>query len=64
MITELKRTKPADETGDDHYSASVETPMRDGAFVLSDEDKMKIISEHFAEIMITLGLDLTDDSLK
>lgn len=64
MITELTGTKLADDIGDNHYSASLETPMRDGAFVLSDEDKIKIISEHFAEIMITLGLDLTDDSLK
>jgi GTP cyclohydrolase I len=64
MIKELIETKLNDEAGDDHYSASLETPMRDGAFVLSDEDKMKIISEHFSEIMITLGLDLTDDSLK
>jgi GTP cyclohydrolase I len=64
MITELMDTKLTDEAGDDHYSASLETPMRDGAFVLSDEDKIRNISEHFVEIMITLGLDLTDDSLK
>ena len=32
--------------------------------ILSDTDKIKIISGHFAEILETLGLDLSDDSLK
>jgi len=30
----------------------------------SDEDKIRVISGHFAKIMEELGLDLTDDSLK
>jgi GTP cyclohydrolase I len=38
--------------------------MREDAFVLSDEEKIKKIEAHFKEIMITLGLDLTDDSLR
>jgi GTP cyclohydrolase I len=38
--------------------------MRDDAFALSDDEKIKIIQEHFEKIMYTLGLDLTDDSLK
>jgi len=54
----------ADMLGDDHSAASMETPMRSDAFDLSDNTKMDIIEEHFAEIMRTLGLDLTDDSLK
>jgi GTP cyclohydrolase I len=33
-------------------------------FQLSDEEKINRIKYHFAEIMDTLGLDLTDDSLK
>ena len=53
-----------DELGDQHVMTSVETPLRDDAFVLSDEEKIKRIEFHFREIMETLGLDLTDDSLQ
>jgi len=53
-----------DEIGDEHMFTGIETPMREDAFVLSDEEKMKRISFHFREIMETLGLDLRDDSLK
>ena len=53
------------EAGDDHmYSGSVETPMRDDAFVLTNSEKKEKIAKHFKEIMLTLGLDLDDDSLK
>lgn len=45
------------------WNASLETPMRDDAFKLSDDDKIAKIQEHFTAIMETLGLDLTDDSL-
>ena len=34
------------------------------AFELSDNEKIKIIESHYAEIMRTLGLNLNDDSLK
>lgn len=54
----------AEEIGDEHASTSVDTPMRADAFAMSDEEKMNKISFHFREIMETLGLDLTDDSLK
>lgn len=53
-----------DEMGDQHVMTSVDTPLRDDAFVLSDEEKIKRIEFHFREIMETLGLDLTDDSLQ
>jgi GTP cyclohydrolase I len=52
-----------DEMGDEHVMTSVDTPMRDDAFLLSDDEKMARISRHFREIMLTLGLDLNDDSL-
>jgi GTP cyclohydrolase IA len=52
------------EFGHDHLSASQQTPLRPDAFELPDEEKIRIIEGHFAEIMHTLGLDLTDDSLK
>jgi GTP cyclohydrolase I len=53
-----------EEMGDNHISTSVDTPMVAGAFDKSDEEKMAIIQDHFKAIMETLGLDLTDDSLK
>lgn len=40
-----------------------DTPLRDDAFELSDDEKIKKIEYHFARIMQTLGLDLYDDSL-
>lgn len=49
--------------GENHIGTSADTPMKSDAFALSDEQKIKIIKEHFTEIMDTLGLDLTDDSL-
>ncbi len=53
-----------EEIGDDHLYTGIETPMKKGAFDLSDEEKKKMISILFAEIMDVMGLDLTDDSLK
>jgi GTP cyclohydrolase IA len=53
-----------DEEMDDHIMSSLDTPLRKDAFKLSDSEKITIIEEHFAKIMYTLGLDLTDDSLK
>ena len=52
-----------DEIGDNHLSSSIETPMRDDAFDLSNQEKIEKIKFHFTEIMETLGLDLRDDSL-
>lgn len=52
-----------DEIGDHHVATSVDTPMRPDAFALNDEQKIEKITAHFREIMETLGLDLTDDSL-
>jgi len=48
---------------DNHIATSEDTPLRADAFDLSDEEKIKKIESHFREIMLTLGLDLTDDSL-
>jgi GTP cyclohydrolase IA len=49
---------------DDHFLTGMETPVRADAFEISDEEKINKIAQHFREIMLTLGLDLTDDSLK
>jgi len=53
-----------EEIGDQHILTSLDTPMRDDAFELSDDEKVEKIQDHFKEIMDILGLDLTDDSLK
>ena len=52
-----------DLIGDDHVGTSVETPLRSDAFDMSDERKMIVIEDKFRDIMETMGLDLTDDSL-
>ncbi|PIB29616.1 GTP cyclohydrolase I FolE [Maribacter sp. 4U21] len=53
-----------EQLGDNHVSTSEETPLREDAFVLTDEEKIGRIKESVREIMLTLGLDLEDDSLK
>jgi GTP cyclohydrolase I len=53
----------ADELGEDHVASSYSTPLRPDAFDLSEDEKIDRIEKHFREIMTTLGLDLTDDSL-
>ena len=49
--------------GDNHIPGSVDTPMREDAHELSDEEKIAFIEDRFQDIMETLGLDLSDDSL-
>jgi GTP cyclohydrolase I len=53
-----------DSLGDNHVGTSSETPMRPDAFILSEEEKINMIKQDVQHIMETLGLDLTDDSLK
>ncbi len=53
-----------DEMGDGHIMTSIETPMRKDAFDISDSEKIELIQGYFEKIMHTLGLDLTDDSLR
>ncbi|WP_340203203.1 GTP cyclohydrolase I FolE [Ascidiimonas sp. W6] len=53
-----------EEFGDNHATSASETPMRADAFELSDEEKIDSIKENVFNILHTLGLDLTDDSLK
>lgn len=59
-----KQLKEIEELGNDHVSGATETPMRNDAFDLSDIEKIAAIKEDVKHIMHTLGLDLTDDSLK
>ena len=50
--------------GDDHIMTSYDTPLRKDAFDLSDDEKIASIKKDVANIMETLGLDLSDDSLR
>ena len=43
----------------DHKNFSIETPLRDDA-----DEKISIIQKNVKEILETLGMDMTDDSLK
>lgn len=61
---ELSNQNNVDIIGDDHYSSSIDTPLVKDAFKLSNNEKKAIIAKHFRVIMETLGLDLSDDSLK
>ncbi len=53
-----------EEIGDDHIFTSAKTPLREDAFELSDDEKIKSIEGDVANILQTLGMDLTDDSIK
>jgi GTP cyclohydrolase I len=53
-----------DEIGDDHIATSAKTPLRDDAFNLNDDEKIALIKKDVENILLTLGMDLTDDSLK
>jgi GTP cyclohydrolase IA len=53
-----------EEQGNEHVMTSVETPLREDAFLLSDTEKIALIEDKFRDIMNILGLDLTDDSLR
>lgn len=58
-----KDIEKLDTIGDNHVGTSADTPMRDDAFKLSNEEKIDVIKDDVRHIMETLGLDLTDDSL-
>jgi GTP cyclohydrolase I len=53
-----------EQLGDEHILTTIETPMTKDAFLKTDAEKIEEIAIHFEKIMETLGLDLTDDSLK
>ena len=53
-----------DLNGDDHVGGAIDTPLRDDAFELSDAEKIKRIEKDMANILETLGMDMTDDSLR
>jgi len=54
----------SDELGDNHIGTSAENPIRKDAFDLSDDQKIELIKKDVASILTTLGMDLSDDSMK
>jgi GTP cyclohydrolase I len=53
-----------DEIGNNHIATSTHNPVREDAFDISDEEKITRIKKDVESILLTLGMDLTDDSLK
>jgi GTP cyclohydrolase I len=54
----------ADEIGNNHIATNEQTPLRNNAFEKTDEEKIELIKKDVENILFTLGMDLTDDSLK
>lgn len=59
-----KDIEALESMGDNHIGTSHDTPLRADAFKLTNDEKIDIIKDDVRHIMETLGLDLTDDSLK
>jgi GTP cyclohydrolase IA len=53
-----------DEIGENHIATSAQNPIRNDAFLISDEEKISLIKKDVESILTTIGIDLTDDSLK
>jgi GTP cyclohydrolase I len=54
----------SDDLGENHIATSAQNPIRSDAFAISDDKKIELIKKDVESILITLGMDLTDDSLK
>jgi GTP cyclohydrolase I len=52
-----------EESTHDHLTSNANNPIRKDAFDLSDEDKIEAIKKDVENILFTLGMDLTDDSI-
>jgi GTP cyclohydrolase I len=64
MAIDFKTLEEIMSRGDSHAGGSLNTPLRADAFALSDTEKIELIAKNFRQIMLTLGLDLEDDSLQ
>ena len=53
-----------EEIGNNHIATNTHNPIREDAFDISDEEKITRIKKDVENILLTLGMDLTDDSLK
>lgn len=64
MIAINGHGKHAEEATGTPFPVSIERLLHAKDAGLDDEAKIRIISNHFRQIMLVLGLDLEDDSLK
>jgi GTP cyclohydrolase IA len=61
----MKKNKEfEDEIGENHIATNATNPLRVDAFEISDEQKIELIKKDVENILKTLGMDLTDDSIK
>lgn len=60
----INKEEFTDEIGDSHFTSNFNNPIRKDAFELTDEKKIELIKKDVENILLTLGMDLTDDSLK
>ncbi len=58
------RKERTEELGENHMGTSAKTPLRDDAFALNESEKIDRIQKSVKDILNTLGMDLTDDSLQ
>jgi GTP cyclohydrolase I len=60
----INKDELQDEMGENHIASSAENPVRNDAFDITDEEKIEKIKKDVESILLTLGMDLTDDSMK
>ena len=60
----INKEANTDEIDDNHSMTSTDNPIRNDAFELTDDTKIELIKKDVESILQTLGMDLTDDSLK
>ena len=60
----MNKIQEEDIIGDNHVATSAVTPLRADAFEMTEAEKIADIETHMRAILHTLGMDLTDDSLK
>lgn len=53
-----------DEIGENHIATNATNPVRKDAFDISEDQKIELIKKDVENILQTLGMDLTDDSMK
>ena len=53
-----------EEIGNNHIGSHAKNPIRKDAFDISDDQKIELIKKDVENILATLGMDLTDDSIK
>jgi GTP cyclohydrolase IA len=53
-----------DDMGNNHIATNESTPLRTDAFELTEDQKIELIKKDVQNILHTLGMDLSDDSLK